>query len=262
MRRLLLTLLLILAHVCYAQERQDGIKGSYKILPKQSQIITTMVGWAYDNSYEKWAGYKNLIMGEYKRGNNKTPIMPSIEELSEGLDNILSFKFKSVTVNGSHYNALYVISWNHYYDYPRIYEGRHNYKTTEVFLFNDEEYMKLFNLDEGINKISITSYKDYGTGGRDRDQSFPNEREMYAGLANEMEKANTNPQASRCVFYVRKENDKTIRFQYPGRYRYLKEEYDIIPESLGKWYDRNEVCDFSKEYFELPISQWNLLKMK
>lgn len=111
MRFKLFSLFLLVSFLCYSQERKDGDFGSYTIKQAQSPLVTNIVGWSYDESFKKWAGYKNLIMNKYKSGNNKTPLQASMYDMGDySLDNILSMKFKSVVVNSVQYSPKDILN--------------------------------------------------------------------------------------------------------------------------------------------------------
>lgn len=263
MRLKLFILACLCCAFCNAQERVDGANGTFKIHQKQSPVITNIVGWAYCDAFKKWAGYKNLIWDHYKDGNNKVPAVGTVYNMRDH-DNILSLKFKSVTINDIHYYALYLVTWEYFYDYPEIFVDSHDYKNTLVFIFKDEEYNKLFDLpDDSIYRIRISGSSNYGTGGSYARHSHRTEKSMYEWFS-----ANINDSgkpAKDSYFIVKKEGTKYIRFQFPKRYSYLASEWT---EELKKKYlglsskARPKVCDFSKAYFELPASTWNTLRIK
>lgn len=249
--------------ICSAQERVDGANGTFKIHQKQSPVITNIVGWAYSDAFKKWAGYKNLIWNHYKNGNNKIPIAGNVYDMSDR-DNILSLKFKSVTINDIHYYALYLVTWECYYDYPEIFVDLHNYKNTHVFLFKDEDYNHLFDLpDDSIYRIRISGTSNYGTGGCYYCHEHRTESAMYESFSVNLH--DTGKTAKESYFIVKKEGTKYVRFQFPRRYSYLASEWtkELEKKYLGvSSKNRPKVCDFSKAYFELPTSTWNLLRIK
>lgn len=260
MRFKLFSLFLLVSFLCYSQERKDGDFGSYTIKQAQSPLVTNIVGWAYDGSFKKWAGYKNLIMSKYKSGNNKTPLQASMYDMGDySLDNILSMKFKSVVVNSVQYYALYIVRWEHYYDYPEIFTDSHYYKDTYIYLFAEEEYNKLFDLPDTICKINITT-SNYSRRNHMSPFRQTKEREYF-----ELTAANLTSKRHCGWFYVKKEGDSYVRFQFPEKYLYVKEE--VTKEVKDKYlYSTVEfekiVCDFSKGYFELPMSAWKSLRIK
>ena len=177
-------------------------------------------------------------------------------------DNFLSLKFKSVTINDIHYYALYLVTWEYYFDYPEIFVDSHNYKNTHVFLFKDEDYNQLFDLpDDSIYRIRISGSSNFGTGGCCHEHRT--ESAMYEWFSANLH--DTGKIAKGNCFFVKKEGTKYVRFQFPKRYSYLASEWTKELEKTYLGYSseiRPKVCDFSKAYFELPASTWNLFKIE
>lgn len=151
MNRIVITsILLLLVCPANAQPRVDG-QQQFKVL-KSSAIVTNIVGWAYDESSEKWAGYYNAIDDVY-RGNNKVPIRMTTDNLS-CCDNIVSLQFKKVAYRDSIYYALIKVYWHSGFEYPSIIEGWYRIKNRKVILYEPEEYRKLFNLSSEITTLN------------------------------------------------------------------------------------------------------------
>lgn len=153
-KELLFSLLVLMACQVYAQPRVDG-QQQFKIL-KSSAIVTNIVGWAYDESSEKWAGYYNAIDDVY-RGNNKVPIRMTTDNLS-CCNNIVSLQFKKVAYKESIYYALIKVYWHSGFEYPSIVKGWYRIKKREVILYEPDEYRKLFDLDNEITTLNQYYY--------------------------------------------------------------------------------------------------------
>ena len=148
---LLFSLLVLLACPVNAQPRVDG-QQQFKVL-KSSAIVTNIVGWAYDESENKWAGYYNTIDPVYKRGNNKVPIRTTAEHMSI-CRNIVSLQTMKISYKDSIYYAIIEVYWHSGFEYPSIYEGFYKYKNRGIYLFDSEEYSKLFNLDDQVTILN------------------------------------------------------------------------------------------------------------
>lgn len=157
MRNILLFMTIAFATNVFGQARVDGQR-KYTVLAS-SPVVTNFVGWAYDSSKEKWAGYYNTIWDRY-RGNNKTPIRTSAANLS-GNHNIISLQVKKVQYHETIYYAIIYTSWTGYYDYPSICEGWHPYKQHQLLVFDEKDYMKIFSLDVGAPIIVWSKEKGY-----------------------------------------------------------------------------------------------------
>ena len=148
-KELLFCLLVLLVCPVNAQPRVDG-QQQFKIL-KSSAIVTNIVGWAFDKSEDKWAGYYNTIDPTYKRGNNKVAIRTTAQHMSV-CKNIVSLQTKKLSYKDTIYYAIVEVYWHSGFDYPSIYEGFYKYKNRAIYLFDSEEYSKLYNLD---NQVTI-----------------------------------------------------------------------------------------------------------
>ena len=209
-------------HPLYGQPRVDG-QQQFKVL-KSSPIVTNIVGWAYDTSKNKWAGYYNTIDPVYK-GNNKVPIKTTSKNMST-CRNIVSLQTKKLIYKDSTYYAIVEVYWHSGFDYPSIYEGFYFYKNRAIYIFDSKEYAKLQNLDNQVstlNEYYIFAHTPASNSLNDQLQ------EMFNGK--ELERTSHPYKA-----YFKKESDNTIRFTN-----------DYKNSSL------------SDEYFEIKQKDWNSL---
>ena len=125
-----------------AQPRVDG--GTSAKVVKSSPIVSNIVGWAYDNTCEKWCGYYNTIFGKF-RNNNRTPRRMVPNDMAV-FDNVISLQMKKVCYEGDTYYLLLSASYVGKYKYPAIEEDWYCKKVTDVYLLSSEEYSKLKNL--------------------------------------------------------------------------------------------------------------------
>lgn len=249
MKRFVIIIIALMPLMLFAQPRVDGDK-PLKII-KASQIITNPVGWAYDE-YEtkKWCGYYGVMYAGFKN-NNKKPIWPNINSISDAYFNrtnnqsVLSLQIKQTKIDTTTCYLLYVQRYWVDWDYPTIYRGRHNYKEYAIYVIPTEEYKKLWNLDTTITKISLGGEVDYCPNYY---EGYKNER---TALTNLNDVNNLTPYGD--YFYVKKENDNTIRFYPPTM-------HSVIGESQQAGWDRQ--IDMTKTYFEVSISVFNKLKIQ
>lgn len=235
-----------------AQPRVDGDK-PLTIL-KTSQIITNPVGWAYDEiATKKWCGYYGLIYDEFKN-NNKNPIWPNINSISDayfGCSNnqsVLSMQIKQTKIDTTICYLLYVQRYWIDWDYPSIQRGRHNYKEYAIYVIPTEEYNKLWNLDSDVTKISLGGDVCYSPNYYDM-RGYKNER---IALTNLNDVKHLIPHGD-YYFYVKKENENTIRF-YPPTI------HSMVGERRRAGWDSQ--IDLSKIYFEVSAATFNKLKIK
>lgn len=240
--------------ILLAQPRENG-KGPIKI-EKVSQIISKPTAWCYDKwTSHKWCGWKSVIWAEY-RNNDKTPKDASVAQMGDsqeddqyyndgGPRNIISLQVKQTKIDTVKFYILYLQSWYFYFDYPYLRKGIHYKRATHMYLLSEQEYQKLWNLEIGINTITFINHEVF-------DGNFA------AGERNVLIAYNNNPpqkstKTSPFVWYIKKEDEKTIRFQSPTRYSLKGQE--------TKWYTDLQ-CDFESSYFEVSFDIFNKLKIQ
>ena len=261
-----LALILISVLNCKAQPREDRVN-AFKEL-SESGKIENPVGWSLDQTVGKWCGYYGVLINDFKN-NSKKPIQTSIYQRSQ-LTNISTMQFKKYEAYNTVYYALYIVNYNGYYDYPAISRGWHYYKDCWVYLFTEEEYLKLLDLKEGFNTIHTFTFfstnidHKYGTNSGTLYINNSLDKIFYDMNNDEEYSRNrrTNPRFGE-NWYVKVEDDNTIRF--------------ILPTSKDLWEDaqrknkekendkyylpiRKHSCvDFSDEYFEVTKAQFDKL---
>lgn len=248
------------------QKRVDGtdiIK-----ISKQSQIISSIIGWCYDDTYNKWCGYYNLIWEEYKN-NNKTPKYAPSYYYDHNDEDVLSLQIKMLNYKGENVYMLYIGQSDYYYDYPTIEEGYHSYKKKTVFFMKQEEYDKLWNLQLGINKIRLLDERC--SFGHSR-ATYDNQEEMLAykfrdGKFSLDYRVIGNKRFDPLTLFIKKEDDGTIRFQFPtekGLLEDAKSYNSKLPENAWFHERRSErdAKDFSTEYYEISNANYQKLKIR
>lgn len=245
-------ILCCIATISYAQPRVDGDK-PLKIT-KVSQIITNPVGWKYDNISKKWCGYYGLIYDDFKN-NNKKPIWPNISRISDyffGCTNnksVLSMQIKQTKIDTTTCYLLYVQRYWIDWDYPYLRRGRHNYKEFAIYVLPIEEYDKLWSCDTNVTKIRLSGDVCYSPNYNDL-RGYKNER---TALVNLNDKKKLTQKYGESYFYIKKENENTIRFYPPTIHSMVGE------RKQAGWDDQ---IDLSKEYFEVSVTTFNKLKIQ
>ena len=254
MKKLILIALALMPLVFYAQPRVDGDK-PLKIL-SVSQVITNPVGWAYDDfQTKKWCGYYGVIYAEY-RNNNKEPISPNISSMSDYFfqctnnRSVLSMQIKKTKIDTTMCYLLYVQRYWIDWDYPTIQRGRHNYKEYAIYVLPVEEYNKLWKLDTNVTKICLGGDVCYSPNYYDM-RGYKNEETALSNL-NDVKNL-TQQKYNEWYFYIKKEDDNTIRF-YPPTYHSM-----VGERKQAGWDDQ---IDLSKTYFEVSVATFNKLKIK
>jgi len=237
-------LLLLISFICSnsitAQPREDG-EVTAKIV-RSSQIVTSIVGWEYDMAQKKWAGYNNTLNNQYRRNNNKVPIKLTPSDMSN-CNNVISLQFKKVMFDGDVYYLLYYTTYEGAWRYPSIYKGWFYGKVTILYVFSSEEYEKLKNMQEGINAIKTIRSTTYG---HESFSMFSNFNSAFNDLFESKEKLFKEKPMT---WYVKKEDEKTIRFQSIS-YAELKS---------GKILEISDSPNFDMRYFEISYSNFSKL---
>ena len=269
MKNLVIVLLVALLYVIpsYGQKRVDG--PDIVRIHKSSQVVSPIIGWGYDENFNKWCAYYSIILQEYKN-NNKRPIYPNNALYSYNDYEVFSLQIKSVIFRGETLYLLYIGQQDYYYDYPISEVGYHAYKKTTVYIIKKEEYEKMWNLQTGINKIRILS--GGFSFGHPR-ATYDNQDKMLAYQFNEKfsfayreinpyNRGTLEPMA----WYIKKEEDGTIRFQYPTNFGLLEDAIKYnknIPENnYASRRDTSKAVDFSTKYYEISGSSYQKLRIQ
>ena len=177
-----------------------------------------------------------------------------------------------LSYKGENVYMLYIGQSDHYYDYPSIYKGYHGYKMKRVFFMRQEEYDKMWNLQVGINKIRLLN--SMCTFGHYR-ATYDNQTEMLAyvfgdgGFSLNYRSYNdpyTKGKFEPLTWYIKKEDDGTIRFQFPTDRGLLEDAIEYNKKfSKDDWISKRsekEAKDFSTEYYEISNINYQKLKIK
>ncbi len=252
MRQLLL-MLAIMPVILFAQPRVNG-KGPAKI-EKVSQVVNKPVGWCYDEwATHKWCGWRSVIWAKYLN-NDKNPRNASVAQMGDsqeddryydagGPRNIISLQMKRMRLDTIPYYLLYLQSWYFYFDYPYLRKGIHYKKATHVYLLSEIEYQKIWNLDTGMNVITFLDHNVF-----DGDVARGERSILIYYNNNNIPKQEGSP----FRWYIKKEDDNTLRFQAPTR-------FSLKGKPRG-WSGDFQI-DFEHSYFEMSASSFNMLKIK
>ena len=235
-----------------SQPREDGKKPL--CIEKTSQLLTNPVGWAFEEyPSQKWCGYYGVIYEGF-RNNNKKPITPNISSISDAYfkctnnRSVLSMQIKKTKIDTTTCYLLYVQRYWIDWDYPSIHRGRHNYKEFAIYVLPTEEYNKLWNINTTVTKICLGGDACYCPN---YFEGCKNEREALIVLN---DKKNLTPKKyGEYFFYVKKEDENTVRFYPPTT-------HSMVGEPQQSW--RDEQIDLSKAYFEVSIETFNKLRIQ
>lgn len=233
----LLGLLSLYTLLLIAQPREDG--GVTAKIVASSPVVTNIVGWEYDLSHQKWAGYYNTLKNSYKNNNNKTPIKISASEMSNCY-NVISLQVKKVLFEDETYFILYYPFYAGAWRYPSIHQDWFYGKVTNLFVITEEEFDRLRELDEGIICISVLKSEKYGH------DSFCIYSDFNGAFNSLFESRKKLYRDKPLKFYIKKEDQNTIRFQ---NISYGDLEY-------GRDEDFGSEPNFDMRYFEVKYSEF------
>lgn len=231
MRKFTFLILFILCNLCIkAQPRVNPTNNEFKII-KSSPVINSnpnIIGWMFDNYSEKWSGYYGCCYS----GNGSKPKVLSSTYMSRYEDNIISIQTKLVSYKGTIYYAFVVPHWHGYYKYPSIMEGWTAVKYMNIMLADTASFNMSFRLNQGeIATIPLSYHSD----GMFYNSTVDKEIEQTLKY---------NSSVFGCLF-VKKEDDKTIRFLSPI-----------------KNYPGETEKKFGQNYYELSLLNWKKLMLR
>lgn len=274
--RLIISMLLC---VCIAlqtlgQPRSNNTSSYFKVI-SSSQIVTTPVGWYYNDTSEKWSGYYGAICSEYSN-NHKTPKRMTADDLSCFSDRgIQSLQVKKVKSNDKIYYLLYHRYWDGEFDYPAIQRGWRYWKECKVYIIEEAEFSKFLNPEIGINYIRILDYETPYDMGLLKGESTLNSNlnTKFKEISRATPENPFKSYWSDYVIYIKLEEDgKTLRFHLPSDKKLWSEAQEInrqneLKKETDKYYYYREISkydciDFNSEYFELSPLQYSTLKIK
>lgn len=273
-RLFLLASVLCITFISIAQPRTNNTSSYFKVLAS-SQIVSSPVGWYYDDVSERWSGYYGAICGEYSN-NHKIPKRMSADDLSGfGDDGILSLQVKKVKSADKIFYLLYHRFWDGEFDYPAIQRGWRYWKNCNVYIIEESEFNKFLNPEIGINKIKILDYENpYDMG------LLKGEATLNSNLNTKFKEiSRATPDKpyksywSDYVIYLKLEEDgKTVRFHLPSNKMLLSEAKEINRQNElnrannpYRYYSdvsTYDCIDFGSKYFELTPLQYSTLKLK
>lgn len=158
-------------------------------------------------------------------------------------NNVVSLQFKKVMFEGEAYYLLHYVTYEGAWRYPSIYKDWFYGKVTILYIFSPEEYEKLKFLQEGINAIKTIKSTSFGHG------SFSMYSNINAAFNDLFESKEKLFKDEPMTWYIKKEDDKTLRFQSIS-YAELKS---------GKIMEITASPNFDMRYFEISYSNFSKL---
>lgn len=145
MKKLLLILIsLVFTNSVFGQDRVNRPKLSFD---GGSEILSTSVGWMYNETLGEWVDYQNVISKE-KRYKEQYKILQGPYLMSTSKFTFNTLQIKTLTFNGSKYYVLIMDRWRGRYRYPSIQEDWIQFRSIDCYIFSESEYLKLKNYEK------------------------------------------------------------------------------------------------------------------
>ena len=219
-----LIILLLFSITVFSQSRTNRQKLAFT---NSSEKLTSSTGWCYNSKLGEWISYPNLIECQ------KDHIL-SDRWNSYNHQNFMSIQTKTVTYKGNTYYVLIVRKLDGEYEYPSIYEDWYHWKETNGYIFTEDEYNKLNNLD---GEVTLETKRHVQSGNY---YEKYNETTFLDLIQTNLEKE-TKEYYTTYTFPVLKttsDGTEVVRFYVPDNfiisYDFNKEYFEVTPENFKK----------------------------
>lgn len=205
---------------------QDRINEPTYSFNNKSNLITNITGWRFNEGEGQWFGNANCIQGK---------------KLDHILDkrfckNIKFIQIKTFEKDGI-INYILIIAYNGgHYRYSSIREDWKGYIEYQVYSLTKDEYETI---------ISPNVYHDFTLPCIIYDNYYKQTTDNY--VIRQIIRNNTRTYRSSCGLSINRYND-VIRFNYE------------VGGGYGILWDKDKTLE--KEYFEIPITEWEKLKIE
>jgi hypothetical protein len=235
MKKSIVFIIIIAFFLCRANA-QERVNRENLSFDKESGILLSATGWAYNSTLGEWIDYTNVISSnkDYK----ENIFMPKGKDMmSRNSRNFINIQFKSLVFKGERYFVLIIQKWEGYYKYEAIKEDWIRYKKTYGYIYNKNEYSKIHTIKDSIGLTTkyIVSMGFF--------LSRYKEKEFLDLIQSELCEKKTEYHTE-YVFPVIKSKEGMIRFHLPR----VNSSYSSI--------------DFSTSYFEVSPEEFSVLIIK
>ena len=154
MRKSLFIISLLFCCATFAQKRVNG--GSNYKIEQASPIVTNIIGWSYNSSVEKWTGcYNAIAMFSLQRSKDPDKIQTLTDKMMSVCENTISIQIKKVAYKDQYFYLFYKRYWAGAYRYPHIKKDWYHWNDGDLYVLEEDEYKKLYNLDSNITNLNI-----------------------------------------------------------------------------------------------------------
>lgn len=232
--RLTLLLTIISLSQVFCQERINREKLSFS---EVYGTLTKATGWAYNTTFGEWIDYKNVISDD-KDYKTKNLILQGSWMMSKASQNFIKMQIRTIIFNGETYYVLIIDKWNGGYEYPALQMDWYAYKQTIGYIYTEEEFIKLLNIDRLV-EVKTGYLVCMGS----KHQKY-NEKKFLDLIQTELTTARSPYFKYEYIFPVMKSKEGAIRF--------------CLPYMLSKYSNGY----FETEYFETDLIDFSNLLIK
>lgn len=233
MRIIVITILMIITSLIYAQDRVNRKELKFA---NKTKVLSKATGWAYNQKLGEWIDYENVISDD-KDYKTKYKILQGRTMMSKYSKNFINMQFKLVAYEKKLYYVLVLTKWVGSYKYPNIKEDWRSWKRTYGYIYTQSEYEKIKSLNGG-QTIELKTKKMVSMGGLFEKY---NEKKFLDLIQTEL--ASEDKMVSNYIFPITQtvsESKVVIRF--------------FVPELTSKY-------SFKESYFETTPADFSKLKM-
>lgn len=224
--------LLLLPTLIFAQDRINSEKISFLY---QSDSITNAIGWSYNETLGEWVDFQNVISHD-KQFKEEGSLKLSDDLTSHQEQNFSSIHVRTVSVASKIYCVLMINKLTGEYRYPKV-KKRWSYKNETVgHIFTEKEFKKLFIYDNIIIEANTPALASQYTNEYD-------EKEFLVQIQSAI---------------LKLKQDSNLNYTFPIK-RAISNGEQVVRFYLPYDMSGSNKYNFSKEYFEIPKSEFDKL---
>ncbi|MXN89882.1 hypothetical protein GR160_01465 [Flavobacterium sp. Sd200] len=213
---------------------QDRVNNVASIsFEKTSDTLKAATGWILESNSGEWRDNPNVIYTSknWVKNTDDSGMSMNVDQ------NFIKMYVRTLTYKDKKYYALIMNYWNGSFEYPSLKRGWQPDRRIKAFIFPEDEFKKLDNLNKPIELKS-----NYRVGMMESNYS---EKQILLDIERELSRK-VDKYSAKYLFPVMKSDKGDIRF--------------LVPELFSKY--NNNLYDFSKAYFETDAQNFSKLTIK
>ena len=232
-----LIILLLFSITVFSQSRTNRQKLTFT---NSSEKLTSSTGWCYNKTLGEWIDFDNVISNDKDYKTKYKSLQGGYMMSHKEPNNFLSIQSKTFSFKGMIYYIIMVEQYDGVYEYPTIYEDWYYWEETNGFIFTEDEYKKLENLN-GETKLETKYHVRSGSSYEKYDET-----KFLDLIQSELEREKSEYSSTYTFPILKTTSDETevIRF--------------FVPQSFSSY----RTYDFEKEYFEVSPQEFDKIIIK